>query len=636
MSQSTATRMPDLRLTLGCAFTLTACIVLGGSTRSGFLADAVLQLASLPLLIWASLRLLQLSPGQWPAHALLAVALCCSIVLLHVLHLLPLPPSLWTALPLRNLSVEPLEAAGIELGWRPLSMAPEATLLALLSLVPAVALFLGTMLLGYSSRRALCLVLVACGLVSSILGLLQVSQGAGSGLRPFGSGDANPAVGFFANRNHLALLLSCVLLFVGPCLALAGRGKAHFGQSQSARGLADHELVAGIVGFVLALLLVLGVLLTRSRAGVALVTVALIALVPIYSSTRSAGIGRFKAAAIVGIGIIAAIASETALVGVLERFVIKAPDGRVTLVNTTLEAARAFLPLGAGIGSFVGIYPFFESTSQLVDAYANRAHNDVVEFLLEGGAVGAALLVAIAAWLIARAVAVWRNDLPRADQIDHAVARAASLAVLLIAAHSLFDYPLRTGAMSAVLAVCCALMMTPLAPVFDRATGSGSRKRTAPQMAGAALSPVLAQGAAAAGSRREEPAVGQPQPLRPPTLGGVELNIPQPRAQPPPVAAPPAAGGGKAPLQPPKPGDGSAAAAGAPGAQPQPPPLPAWPAPPSSAAPQPQAPGPPSGAAPDPRSPAGHSRPEKPRPGQGLEDFVWPEAWRKPPDGGQR
>jgi hypothetical protein len=48
-----------------------------------------------------------------------------------------------------------------------------------------------------------------------------------------------------------------------------------------------------------------------------------------------------------------------------------------------------------------------------------------------------------------------------ASELDWSLIRAATIAIALIAIHSFFDYPLRTGAMMAVIAYACALLIEP-------------------------------------------------------------------------------------------------------------------------------------------------------------------------------
>src|SRR6516225_4991397 len=57
---------------------------------------------------------------------------------------------------------------------------------------------------------------------------------------------------------------------------------------------------------------------------------------------------------------------------------------------------------------------------------------------------------------------MWRNERPMgASELDWSLARAATVVAALLIAHSLVDYPLRTGAMMAVMAFACALLIEP-------------------------------------------------------------------------------------------------------------------------------------------------------------------------------
>ncbi len=81
-------------------------------------------------------------------------------------------------------------------------------------MLPALAVFLGTLSLDWSERRRLTLVAIALGVLGAFVGLTQVSQGPFSALRFFETAHKSEAVGFFVNRNHFAALLYCLLLLV--------------------------------------------------------------------------------------------------------------------------------------------------------------------------------------------------------------------------------------------------------------------------------------------------------------------------------------------------------------------------------------------------------------------------------------
>ena len=105
-------------------------------------------------------------------------------------------------------------------------------------------------------------------------------------------------------------------------------------------------------------------------------------------------------------------------------------------------------------------------------AYVNRAHNDILEVWLETGVLGLALIGLFVIWLVRRSVEIWRSaPASGASQLDWSLVRAATIVPVLIVAHSLVDFPLRTGAMMAVMAFACALLIEPPVGAASRRTG---------------------------------------------------------------------------------------------------------------------------------------------------------------------
>ena len=155
------------------------------------------------------------------------------------------------------------------------------------------------------------------------------------------------------------------------------------------------------------------------------------------------------------------LSSETALYRIFERFgADPLANSRWTLAKKTFEAAKAYFPFGAGFGTFPLVYETFLRVEEIQpNLFANRAHNDGLEILLEGGIFGAALIVLFLVWWAMRTRRLWSNAKQSIFQIDEPYARAASIVVLLLVLHSLVDYPLRTGAMAAIFALCCGLMV---------------------------------------------------------------------------------------------------------------------------------------------------------------------------------
>ena len=143
-------------------------------------------------------------------------------------------------------------------------------------------------------------------------------------------------------------------------------------------------------------------------------------------------------------------------------------DGRVMFTLKTLRLALGNLPFGSGMGSFQSVYSMNETPQQMIlNTYLNRAHNDLAEILLETGVLGVALLAVFLLWYARRSILIWTRPMTGATPLDAAIAKSATLVILITALHSLLDYPLRTGAIMAMVAMSVGLML-PTVPAQHR------------------------------------------------------------------------------------------------------------------------------------------------------------------------
>lgn len=398
-----------------------------------------------------------------------ALGFCAAVLAVPFIQLVPLPPAIWTRLPGRAFVAETFELLGRSPGWAPISMAPEATWLAALSLLPPLAIFLATSTLDWRDRRLIGVALVLFSVVSVFLGLIQLAQGETSPLRFYEFTNTGDAVGFFANRNHFAALLYSSILLAAA--ALAPQLRALSSESGRLRRGVNTSSVMGVIAVGVALtVLIAGEAMARSRAGIILALVALAASFVIGGERR-----RFvekitfprALAAIVALATI--LLGQAALSRLLDRFdADPLADARVIFARNTIAAAKSVTPVGAGLGSFPSFYKAFEKPADLLPGiYANHAHNDLLELWLETGLIGPALLVLFAVWLTRKAVTAWTAPNPGLLPIDQKLAQASIVVILLLLGHSLADYPLRTGAMMGVFAFCCGLLIDP--PLVSRA-----------------------------------------------------------------------------------------------------------------------------------------------------------------------
>lgn len=431
-------------------FIFVLAMLFGGGTQQGFWSDAVVQLASLPLLAWALFRLTQI---QLSASARWGVALLCAILELPLIQLIPLPPAAWAILPGRTSIRSAYEVAGIAPPWLPISLDPNATWRALLSLLPAAAIFLAMLSMTHKARRLLVVLMLAVACISIVVDMLQMIGGPESGLRFYAITNADRAVGFLANSNHNAAFLYAAIPFAAASAIVLANGQRH-------------RWVLGVVAMALLLAaLVMALALTRSRGGMALgVLAGLLCVALVWRLGR--GKSRRKLLLIVGSGnlIAALVAFQFGFVSLSQRVedAELIQDLRWSVAAVTARAAVANLPFGSGFGTFIPEYRMFAPRELERVNYVNRAHDDWLEVWLEGGVLAMAVAIAFLVWFGWVSLRVWRTRSSAGHEIDGLLPRAGSIVIVLLMLHSIVDYPLRTTAIMTVFSLCCGLLVPPV------------------------------------------------------------------------------------------------------------------------------------------------------------------------------
>ena len=436
------------------ALVVAAALLLGGGTRHGLLSDVVLQLVTIPLIISSIAEFQSQADRHHVSRA--ALWLCLAAIAVPILQLLPFPPAIWTLLPGHSSARQSFEAAGVALPWLPISVSPQSTWMSLAGLLPPLAVFIAVLQLSRDERRQLSLLILAVGLAGVLLGLLQVAQGPSSSLRFYEYTNDTEAVGFFANRNHFAafnlvlILLAAVWTFESAPTADAAK---------HARQWDGAKIMLSIAGFTVMVLLIAGQAMARSRAGLVLTIFALLGIVALaaFDHRRAEAMARTKV--ILG-GIILAIifSAQFAIYRIIDRLGSDPlQDSRFTFANNTFQALKAYAPFGSGMGTFVPVYATFEKPEDAISGiYVNHAHSDLLEILLEAGLFAALIGGALLIGFVRFGAKAWRPSAATKDPIDLNLARAASIAILLLLAHSLVDYPLRTSALAVVTAFAAA------------------------------------------------------------------------------------------------------------------------------------------------------------------------------------
>lgn len=414
----------------------------GGGSRSDVQSLILLRPVAVGV---AAFGLLTLSRAEFRQHSTLLKS-AAAIFILCALYIVPLPPGLWSALPSHALVAQVDRLAGLDNVWRPLALAPDEARNTLLSLfVPLAVLLLGVQL-GVRRQVHIAWFVAALLLCSVFMGALQLIAPGSDALYFYRVTNKGMAVGLFANRNHHAVMLACLLLFLA------------FAASTSATVLRD-ERQRAVLALATGVFFVLPVLvLSGSRAGLLTLVMALAMCPLLYVSqeNRSRKASRLfeqrrwwlagGAVAIVLLAIVGvmALGSETWLAQRVQTSVSE--DIRLNLWIGTLELLPTYMPLGAGPGSFVDVYKVFEPMDALSQQYANHVHNDWLEIVLNYGVLGLAILVlATVFWLRRARVAL------AAGNGDTGLLQRLGVGVLLIVAVASFvDYPIRVPMVASV------------------------------------------------------------------------------------------------------------------------------------------------------------------------------------------
>lgn len=411
--------------------------VFGGASHSHALRLALVELASLPLLVLAARRLID--AGLWREHRF-SLGLLAALVAIPLIQLIPLPPAVWTSLPGRDQMVLALELAGLEPGWAPLSVTPDRTWRSALALAPPAALFLAMLSLSHLQRERLVQFCIAAAIAGILLGAAQLASG---GLYLWDWAEAGQIRGFFANRNHMASSLLIALPFAVIFGAATLRRR-----DQRTSALWFGALFAGLVVVALAAI--------RSRAGITLFAPAMLST--LLAAWIAAGRGRPGTGLLVMVGSIGAALTAVAVLAlppVLARFDTEgAPEVRLERWPLVAETAQTYLPLGSGVGSFDAVYRSVEPLEELDGSFFNQAHNDYLETWLEAGWLGIGLILAFLVWYARRCWAAWKSPPSREGDLQ----RAASIGIGILLLHSVGDYPLRTVTLAVVFAMCCGLL----------------------------------------------------------------------------------------------------------------------------------------------------------------------------------
>jgi O-antigen ligase len=373
-----------------------------------------------------------------------------SIFVVVGMHLIPLPPIIWSSLPGRELINEIDGTLNLGSIWRPISMSPPATWNALFSLfVPLAVLLLGVQIKN-EERYKLLWVLLAFALFSGFLGILQVIGDPQGPLYLYRITNHGSAVGLFSNRNHQAIFLvtSIPMLTVFACTGI------NTNEQLNARSY---------MSLALGLILVPLILITGSRTGLVLAVLVLLSVASLYKKPTitipkkrtNKKFNFWWFLAVVALLVLTALTIVMSRAEALKRIVSsgQSDDLRFQIWPQLLELGWKYFPFGSGVGSFVEVYQISEPTEMLSPAYVNHAHNDWLELWMTLGLPALILLgIAVVAFVRALPLVFYSNANSHREKT---YAKLGAILILLFALGSITDYPLRSPSLSCVFVIAC-------------------------------------------------------------------------------------------------------------------------------------------------------------------------------------
>ena len=430
---------------------LVLVLLLGGASAAALGPNALLGLAG-AVLVGLSLWSTPLSTGVSTGLRPFMIALAG----LAALQFLPLPPAIWTMLPGRDEVAKGYALAAMPLPWLNLSLDPWASLQSFAWWIPALALFASARMNDAVLSRQIIRVVAIVAYCSVGLAVVQVFGGSGYFYAITNRGNG---VGLFANSNHFGSFMLIALALVGGQW-IHDRPIVHRLNPAMAKGsMLLVRLMPFAVGVFLSNSLACAILFTPVAAGVLLLFRPQIR---IYWPAVALGLPILVA------GMLWLLASGWISNDLMAKSGTTGIS-RGEFLQNGIAMAKSFAVLGSGLGTFREIYPWFESPDFVGTTFVNHAHNDLLELVIETGLLGIGLLALFLRWYVGKLRKLWTTD-----RAGNPVAAAASIAIGAVLVHSLADYPMRTAAISGLVAICLVLMCREP----DRLGGSADAKQT--------------------------------------------------------------------------------------------------------------------------------------------------------------
>lgn len=391
--------------------------------------------------------LIRSAKGIFPCYSVPGIIPLFLLLTYMAAQALPLPPSL-----LRILSPTAFEIYSATVlphspdSWTSIALSGRGLMMEFFRFASYVGVYVLTFMIMTRASSLKRITFAVAGFVS-ILALVSIIAYYTSGSEILWLRET-PGIGFpygpFINKNHYAGFMGMTLpLVMGAFLISRPRMREGDIRSRIAYSLSSRRINRHVMYGMGAVAIMISLLLSQSRSGVTamLVSVCLFAAL-LMREKRS---GKTWVALIVMSLMLSLVWFEIA--PLVERFqIIMGTDGsmfgaRRIILFDSIRAARDFVLTGGGFGSFEHIYPAYRTFkgSLLVD----HAHNDYIEFFVEGGFISTVL----ALWFAISVVRHVLREFPRRrNSVSIYVFYSCVSGILYMLLHALTDFNFHVGA----------------------------------------------------------------------------------------------------------------------------------------------------------------------------------------------
>ncbi|WP_198024078.1 O-antigen ligase family protein [Sphingorhabdus lutea] len=462
--------MPQNKMSKILFYLFFACLFLGGGTaRDDALSLIILRPLAIAVIGYCLLVIdkNQINRIKIPLMTVLGLGL------IMVIQLIPLPPAIWSMLPNRELLVTFDKLAGLEPIWRPISLSPSKTMNSLMALSVGLAGLLLYAIQPAPRNPKIMVVFIIAGFASTLLAFIQLSGPMDSIAYSYRITNNGSLVGFFANRNHHATMLCAIIPMI-----------AYLGLKYDDKSNLDYKsaLIAGaLIMFLFPFILQIGSRSGIFQAVLSVVFALIIAAIFIlnggtkkqshikqdkWTNAQAVKKKRMQLAAIglffLVILSIAALSFYLSRAEAIDRLFKEdaIEDMRSLVLPITTKMASDFWLFGAGFGSFEHVYRIYEPHNLLRITYLNQAHNDWVQFAIEGGIFPILIIGALFIKGMAQFKSLWTA---RHDDIKNVLAAmAAAGSIILCIFASVGDYPVRTPIITVFIIISLAIYFKPV------------------------------------------------------------------------------------------------------------------------------------------------------------------------------